>query len=331
MLCYTNGSTISGNVVTDNLNGITLERSSDNVISDNRVAGNSKYGIYLDGGSRDNNVSDNRIESNGKDGVSVYAIGSSKGNLVSQNQISSNQGNGISVNGAQDWKIVGNNITLNRVSGICFLYGSRGNAVNENYIARNGMGVQLSDAVENIITLNTIIENNGWAIRLNGSQGNNVIHHNNFIDNHVKEGLQVSMPATWSFHALSPDDFANFSAPKMPSPLKEPTLGAANSNVWDDGKEGNYWSDYALRYPNASEIGNTGVGDTPYYINENNVDRHPLMAPCDTSTADSPLTSPSQEHESKTEPFPTTLVATTSVASIGVCLGLLVYFKKRKG
>ena len=333
LLCHTNGSTVSGNVVANNLNGITLQGSSNNVISDNLVASNDEYGIYLDGVSRDNNISDNRIEANGKDGVSVYAIGSSKGNLVSQNQISNNQGNGISVNGAQEWKIVGNNITLNTGSGICFVYGSSGNSVSENYIAGNGLGIQLSDAVENTITENTIIENNGWAIRLNGSQGNNVIHHNNFIDNHVKEGLQVSMPATWSFYALSPDDFANYSAPKTPPPSKDLTLGAANPNVWDDGREGNYWSDYGTRYPNASEVGNTGVGNTPYFINENNIDRHPLLAPCEISNGDLPSTSSSpQESESEQEPFPTTLIAATTVIVAIAVVGaaLLVYFAKVK-
>jgi parallel beta-helix repeat protein len=329
LLCYTNDSTVSGNVLANNLNGITLEGSSNNVISDNRVASNSECGIYLDGASRDNNISDNRIESNGKDGVSVYAIGSLKVNMVSQNQISNNQGNGISVNGGQEWKIVGNNITLNRGSGICFLYGSSGNAVSENYIAGNGLGIQLSDAVENTITENTIIENDGWAIRLNGSQGNNVIHHNNFIDNHVKERLQVSMPAIWSFYALSPDDFANFSVPKTPPPLKDPTLGAANPNSWDDGREGNYWSDYMTRYPNASTVGGSGVGDTPFFINENNIDHHPLMAPFDTSDVGVSTSTPSPKPQTEPESFPTTLVVASvgSVAVIGV--GLLVYFKKR--
>ena len=48
-------------------------------------------------------------------------------------------------------------------------------------------------------------------------------------------------------------------------------------NFWDNGSVGNYWSDYAERYPNASEIGNTGVGDTPYVIDAANQDRYPLM------------------------------------------------------
>ncbi len=335
LLCYTNGSTISGNVIANNLNGITLQWSSNNVISNNRVAGNSEYGIYLDGASRDNNVSGNRIESNGEDGVSVYALDSSTCNLVSQNQITKNKGNGISVKGAQEWEIVGNNITLNIGSGICFMYGSSGNAVNGNYIAGNGVGIQLSDAVENTVTFNTITENNGWGIELNGTQKNNVIHHNNFINNNVTEGLQVRIAGVWSFPELNTPPMNSFNEaptdPFNPPEPEPPKFVAGAANVWDDGKEGNYWSDYTSRYPNASEVGNTGVGDTPFFINENNMDLYPLMAPCETSTADLPSTSPSQEPKSEPEPFPTTLVTAASIASAAVAgVGLAFYFVKNK-
>jgi parallel beta-helix repeat protein len=330
LLCYTSDSTVSGNVVANNLNGITLKGSSNNVISDNLVASNYEYGIYLDGSSRDNDISDNRIEANGKDGVSVYAIGSLKGNLVSQNQIINNQGNGISVNGAQEWKIVGNNITLNRGSGICFKYGSSGNAVSENYIAGNGLGIQLSDAVENTITENTIIENNGWAIRLNGSQGNNVIHHNNFINNVVTEGLQVSIPAVWLFDP--------------PSSIEDgPTLAAGNPNSWDDGREGNYWSDYRTRYPNATELGSTGVWDTPYHINENNIDQHPLLnpvaireVPTGSSSTPQPTNSPTDTNTPEQEPDFSDMTlpieygyATIAVAAITIVSGYW-FFKSKK-
>jgi hypothetical protein len=40
-------------------------------------------------------------------------------------------------------------------------------------------------------------------------------------------------------------------------------------NSWDNGTVGNCWSDYATLYPNASEIGRTGIGDTPYVISQN--------------------------------------------------------------
>jgi len=57
------------------------------------------------------------------------------------------------------------------------------------------------------------------------------------------------------------------------------------ANLWDNGCEGNYWNDYTARYPEAKQINNTGIWDTPYAIDENNVDRFPLMNlywnPCD--------------------------------------------------
>jgi hypothetical protein len=56
---------------------------------------------------------------------------------------------------------------------------------------------------------------------------------------------------------------------------------ASGAQLWDNGSLGNYWSDYLTKYPNASEIGNLGVGDTPYVIDGDNVDNYPLMSPFD--------------------------------------------------
>jgi hypothetical protein len=53
----------------------------------------------------------------------------------------------------------------------------------------------------------------------------------------------------------------------------------------------NYWSDYLTRYPNASEIGSSGIGDTPYQYSYNQsghigtifLDNNPLMKPISIS------------------------------------------------
>ncbi len=41
---------------------------------------------------------------------------------------------------------------------------------------------------------------------------------------------------------------------------------------WDDGKEGNYWSDY-----NGTDADGDGIGDSPYVFDVQNQDRFPLM------------------------------------------------------
>lgn len=126
-------------------------------------------------------------------------------------------------------------------------------------------------------------------------------------------------------------------------------------NIWDNGSLGNYWGNSSDWNPNASEIGNTGVSDTPYIIKRNgfaakmypnatNVDNYPLMYPFDIEKGTiafparelqpSPSLPPSQEPtstpEPPSEPFPTTLViaSVSTVAVVG--LTLLVYLKKRK-
>ncbi len=42
-------------------------------------------------------------------------------------------------------------------------------------------------------------------------------------------------------------------------------------NIWDDGSEGNYWSDY-----NGTDTDLDGIGNIAYHIDENNIDRYPL-------------------------------------------------------
>jgi hypothetical protein len=45
-----------------------------------------------------------------------------------------------------------------------------------------------------------------------------------------------------------------------------------STDYWDDGFEGNYWSNYT-----GVDADNDGVGDTPFVLDANNVDHHPLV------------------------------------------------------
>jgi parallel beta-helix repeat protein len=177
----------------------------------------------------------------------------SSNNTISGNNITSNikgYGGGIALDDSSNNTISENNMA-NNSDGV-YLYNSSYNTISKNKLTSNKYaGIVLFDSSNNSIIENNIT-NNWYGIDLYESSGN-IIYHNNFEDNiqHVYD-----RPKGW------PGFF-----PSM--------------NTWDDGypSGGNYWSDYEERYPNATEIDDSGIWDTPYVIDENNQDNYPIMNP----------------------------------------------------
>ena len=196
-----------------------------------------------------------------------------------------------------------NNIT-NCNPGIYFSRSSS-NLISQNLFRGNAYGVNLVACSKNNFTENTFIENSGGALRISDAY-NNTFLHNNFIDNE----LDSQVLTQWYF------------------------ASAYETNIWDDGHGGNYWSNFADRYPNASKNSGAKTWNTAFYIDEVNIDHYPLVESHEIGTdepADSllPLISPSLK-PSGSAPPPIVLV-TVSVASVAIVgIGLIVYLKKRK-
>ncbi len=274
VLVYTTDSTVTTNHITNTSNGIYVQESSGNTISSNNLARND-YGIRGQASSN-NNISSNNITNNEN---GIYFTGASENNVISGNTVAANTADGIHLWGSSHTDIDGNTITNNTENGIIFFesqnnrivnntitgngngiklwFDSNNNSVSDNYIANNAIGILIDDSFDNRIIRNMITENSDWGMQLTGNQNNNVIYHNSFVDNNEGEGLQVSIPGIWSMDGMKD----------------------GGGNVWDNGTAGNYWSDYLTRYPNASEVGSSGIGNTQFYINPNNFDRYPLMEP----------------------------------------------------
>jgi hypothetical protein len=99
------------------------------------------------------------------------------------------------------------------------------------------------------------IAHNEWAINsrnaiINPAGYLNFLTHNNFVDNHYY-GVQ---------NLLMPNNTMDY---------------------FDNGVVGNYWDIYM-----GSDSNKDGIGDTPFFLDSNHVDRYPLIEPFNMSTVE---------------------------------------------
>jgi parallel beta-helix repeat protein len=191
---------------------------------------------------------------------------------------------------------------------------------------------------ESKITANNFTKIAGIA--LYNMESNNLIVGNNFQGNF--EGILVNTNQDKFFGNTFYGNNFDHNTVNVVVPYIRNYL--PTSNNWDNGSVGNYWSDY-----NGRDSNGDGLGDSPYIIEttytdyeqnrdvtiEEGRDNYPSMAPFDIASVNVEL--PQQAASSPTpstepqiaEEFPATwLIATIGVAT-AVCLGLVVYMKKR--
>ena len=177
-------------------------------------------------------------------------LGSTTNTTITSNRISNNM-NGITFDASSNNTVTGNTITNNEV-GISVRWSSLNNSIYANHLtANNSTGIYIAESESNSIIGNNIT-NSGRGIYTEYC-GVNIIHHNNFINNTQQ----------WDDIGFTP----------WPIPLQ------ISVSIWDYGNEGNYWSDYEDKYPNATELDGSGIWNTPYVLDENNKDKYPLMKP----------------------------------------------------
>jgi len=119
------------------------------------------------------------------------------------------------------------------------------NTVHNNIVTGCEYGISIEITNGSTFTSNTLKQNDvGLSIYFDAFfiiSTNNTIFHNNFVENTVQATVQAN------------------------ETLEFP-------NIWDNGYEGNYWSNY-----NGTDSDGDGIGDTPYIIDANNTDHYPLM------------------------------------------------------
>jgi parallel beta-helix repeat protein len=194
------------------------------------------------------------IRGSGPYNCSSISIVHSTGNHISHNTITNNYYEGIGLYSSSNNVVSGNTITNNYYEGIG-LYSSSNNVVSGNTITNNYLegGIGLYSSSNNVVSGNTIT-NNYYGIGFSYS-GNNVVSGNTITNNYYGIGFSYS-----SNNNICRNNFNNTNQVRSDS-----------TNVWDDGNEGNYWSDYA-----GHDLNGDGIGDTPYVISGVR-DNRPLM------------------------------------------------------
>jgi parallel beta-helix repeat protein len=287
-------------VFNDDLYNHTLVVQCDNIIIDGAgftlSSGDAREGITL---SNQNEVTIRNLNITGFSFVGIHVENSSHINIF-QNDFSKNY-YAMRFEHSSHSNISKNTLTNSGINtGVC-LINSESITISENYVANSYTGMEIWDSRSNEISRNNITSNQRGVLL--SASANIMYFHNNFIDNAV------------SIAIINSD--------------------ASYTNFADNGKEGNYWSDYT-----GKDVNGDGIGDTPYLIDAYNKDNYPLMFPFETPPSPTqypyPTPTPSKDPASTPEPqpeepFPTTLVVTASVASVAfVSMGLVVYFKKCK-
>jgi parallel beta-helix repeat protein len=188
--------------------------------------------------------------------------------LISQNNITGNFKEGIRFYGGSLNTISGNLITGNKASGIAMEGYS--NVISGNTIMNNTRGIGLGSSYS-VVFANLISNHSESGIYFAGS--NNTISANQISDSEWGIYFPPAFAAP-NGNKFSHNNFINNNQNVYVSSVY-------NLNYWDNGAEGNYWSNYATEYPDAKEMDGSGTGDTPYFICTNNVDSHPLVNPYD--------------------------------------------------
>jgi len=245
-----NTTIIDGNEVGDviyitasnaTVSGFTIQRSGRNFNSGIRLQSSSNSVITgniitnNEWGMWLENTVDNFISGNfvaESDYGGIY-LGDSTGNGIVGNTVTSNR-YGVWLERSSEDNIIDRNLLRNNTMGIYIVEPSSNNTVRSNMLASNGDGFHLLSTHNRIYE--NVFTNNSYGI-FSLRSGNNSIYRNNFIENAV----QVSMNQSYT-------------------------------DVWNNGCEGNYWSDYIGQDTNGD-----GIGDSS--LPHQGLDLHPLIDP----------------------------------------------------
>jgi parallel beta-helix repeat protein len=264
-LGQTSHNYLADNHVADSVIGITLQQTSGNTLRDNTLTNNThNFRIlsinlqnFLNDVDDSNTIEDkpiyywiNQHDLTLPTNASCVILVNCTRMTIQNLNLSYNNYQGVTLAQTTDSEIEHNNITSNQ-NGI-WLWNASNNQINQNYL-ENFISIQLDYSRNNTIYNNTLTGSGNWGSIGFLDSDENKFFWNNFTDNYIHVKL---------------DEFS--------------------INDWDDGypEGGNYWDNYETRFPSARDENNgphqnlTGsdmIWDSPYPLNDDNIDNYPLV------------------------------------------------------
>ncbi len=213
---------------------------------------NNFDGIDIDSGNF--NIIENCIcNSNTDDGMDIYFA---KGTQILNCTITRSNDDAIRLTDCYDSGLLRNiNIKFNNFRGLTLIRTDDHIIDNSTFMSNGYEGILFTYSEKNLIKDNIIINNSNMGINLNVGTLDNIVYHNSFFENGPKTSI------------LQAQDYGGL-------------------DFWDNGKEGNYWSDW-IEPDNNSD----GIVDVPYNLTggAGGVDNYPLMNPIKTLGSGRPI------------------------------------------
>jgi len=287
-------SNVSSNVFVDNRIGVYMLFSARNHLADNRVYSNFESGIWLwhSGNNtlrrnmmfnnaysfgvfgKDFEDFDNSIDMSNKiEGKPIRYVVNDVNNVFDDSESMSalylincvnitvrnlnltGNGQGVFCYNVTDSRI--QNIAASRNNYGVDLLSSRNNTVNSNYCENNWVGIRLESSANNTVKNNILVAGEKGISLYDASM--NHIEGNTLRDSIF--GIRLS--TSHSNQILRNNFIRN---------LAQVDLVSSYQNAWDDGIEGNFWSDHLTPDGNRD-----GIADGEYLIDAENRDRCPLL------------------------------------------------------
>jgi len=157
-------------------------------------------------------------------------------------------GGGIGSDGTSTNNLIYGN-TIQNGDGIWAFYGD---FVAKNTVTDSEMGISIGCGFNNIICGNMITNNRGAGLtKLTGT--NNTFYANYVANNSV--GVEIGVTS------LQPQNSTFYHNDFVKNTQQIKVINLDHSDCWDNGEEGNYWSNYT-----GSDANRDGLGDSPYVI-----------------------------------------------------------------